>query len=282
MYSVESVSAYFSKKADVYDRDDNLPYWRFSNELLWEFMRTEFLDELKQEVPGFSFLDAGCGTAIWTEKILSYCPMSKATALDLTPEMLGLAQAKLAHFGAERAQVRQQDLNKIDEYKGVARFELVISFHNVLSFVQDPQEVIGTFCDLLKPGGYLCLVVPNAFHALYFGAMNGKFEELRRVRDERKVRFKDDIPDMHVFDASEVREFLGRKWMNDIRIFGFPITFYPGMDDRKSEGGRARTMLGDPSTEYYKTLLDIEMEACRREEVSARGNDLFVVCQKPR
>ena len=57
MYSVESVSAYFSRKAEVYDRDDNLPYWRFSNDLLWNFMRDEFLDTLNADMSGPLALD---------------------------------------------------------------------------------------------------------------------------------------------------------------------------------------------------------------------------------
>src|ERR1700730_14319097 len=86
---VAEVQKYFAQKSGFYDAVDQQPYWAFSDFLLWELLRRFVLDKL-MTVDQIKLLDAGCGTARWSIKILQYLPSCIASLLDISPEMLAM------------------------------------------------------------------------------------------------------------------------------------------------------------------------------------------------
>ena len=85
-----STKDYFGPKAEVYDLTDTQSYWVFSDQLLWKLLDKYCLKPLADSNKNFHFLDAGCGTARWSSKILQNYSNCTATLLDITPEMLSV------------------------------------------------------------------------------------------------------------------------------------------------------------------------------------------------
>lgn len=277
---VAESKAYFAPKAQKYDDVDNQPYWAFSDELLWELLQTLVLNKL-QDRGVVHLLDAGAGTARWSSRIMQFLPMAQGTLIDASPDMLGVAKEKMERLGlADRSKIFERDLQTFDptEFQGQ---DLVISFHNVLSFVDKPEVVIDKLMRTLAPGGTMILVIPNRYHAAYFSLFQGRWKELERVRASWSVKFADSVPEMFVFTPDAARATLLNAGAADVKTYGFPVTIYPQMEETAIAGssGFAKKVLSDEMNRRF--LLDFEKELCQREEAAARGNNLLVIARKP-
>jgi ubiquinone/menaquinone biosynthesis C-methylase UbiE len=265
--------AYFAAKAPAYDDVDQQPYWAFSDALLWLLLR-RWSNGWLQRIS--TFLDAGCGTARWSIRILEENPDAHALLLDATREMLAVAKQKIAVRGwSDRVTFLERDLNFLDPQL-IAPQDLLICFHNVLSFVSDPQHVLHSLCRIIKPGGRLALVVPNAYHALYFSFSTGRWSEAERVRKHGTVRFTDAVPDMWVFTPSHVSRLLIEIGMRDVHVRGFPVTLYPGVEEtslRESSEGHVR-LFDDPQRRDW--ILALESALAEEPDSAARGNNLLI------
>lgn len=270
---------YFENKAERYDETDAQPYWAFSDRVLWQLLQDLALDGISNR-DEFRFLDAGAGTARWSLRLLQHFPESRGVLVDLSPDMLRVAERKLVAGGfRDRAQVRRADLGQIDAAE-LGRHDLVICFHNVLSFVSDPALVIGKLLAATESGGTLVLVIPNLFHAAYFSVAQQRWEELDRIERSKTVRFNDHVPEMCLFTPDETVSMLRRAGARVATAYGFPVTLYPGMQETHIEGssaGAIRTLSDDGRVQR---LLALERSLCRRPEAASRGNNLLVVARR--
>src|SRR6516225_4931780 len=101
----------------------------------------------------------GCGTGAFAERLLTahVSPETPYVAVDSSPTMIRLAQARLARFGS-RVQVQQTD--------GSLQFDAPSGSYDrfVSTYVADlliTSDIAALFCEahrLLLPGGRLCLV----------------------------------------------------------------------------------------------------------------------------
>jgi ubiquinone/menaquinone biosynthesis C-methylase UbiE len=101
----------------------------------------------------------GCGTGAFAERLLAahLSPEARYVAVDSSPTMIRLAQARLACFGS-RVEVRQTDGSlQFDALSGVYdRF--VSTYVADLLSAADIAEVLSEAHRLLRPEGLLCLV----------------------------------------------------------------------------------------------------------------------------
>lgn len=273
--------AYFDPKAAAYDKTDEQGYWAFSDKLLWHLLRTRALDKLAARKPDFTFLDAGCGTARWSMKLLQAYARCTGTLLDLTPNMLDVSRGKIAAAGyADRAALRLFDLNDLAAASDVPAYDLAICFHNVLSFVVDPAAVIRALIDRAASGATICLVIPNLYHAASFSAAQGRMEEVRRVLSASAVKFTAEVPEMWVFTPEKIRAVVAQTPARSCEVLGFPVTVYPGFEETQIEGesSACKTLFADQ--EAVSTLFDMECVLSSQSEAAARGNNLLVLIEK--
>ncbi len=136
--------AYYRARAQEYDETTE-----GVEELNGAFARAR--DLLQQRGPFEHILELACGTGAWTQVLLAMG--QDITALDAAPEMLTIAQQKLADA---RVHYQQVDLFA---WKPTREYHLVF-FANWLSHVR-PQELVAFLTKVahaVRPGGYMAIV----------------------------------------------------------------------------------------------------------------------------
>ena len=112
--------------------------------------------------PFDSLLDLGTGTGRMLE--LLHPLYSKAVGIDASSSMLAVARASLDRAGIANAQVRLGDIYNLPLPRD--SFD-VVTVHQVLHFLDDPERALAEAARVLRPGGRL-LIVDFAPHALEF------------------------------------------------------------------------------------------------------------------
>jgi ubiquinone/menaquinone biosynthesis C-methylase UbiE len=109
-----------------------------------------------------SLLDLGTGTGRLLELL---APLySRAVGIDASADMLAVARANLDKAGLAGAQVRLGDIHHLPF--GRDTFD-VVTIHQVLHYLADPERAVAEASRVLRPGGRL-LVVDFAPHDLEF------------------------------------------------------------------------------------------------------------------
>ena len=129
----------------------------------------------------------------------------------------------------------------------------------------------------MKKGAPLAVIVANKYHSLYFSVLTRKFENLETNLKKSLVQFTDDVPPMHTFTPASLRTLLSDSGFADIRVFGFPITIYPNMEETSLSDNSKEAISIFKDEKIYQLLLGIEKEACLNEEAAARGNMLLAI-----
>jgi ubiquinone/menaquinone biosynthesis C-methylase UbiE/DNA-binding transcriptional ArsR family regulator len=124
-----------------------------------------------------TMLDLGTGTGRLLELFAPY--YQSAVGIDMSREMLAFARAKLENARITKATIRQGDVSAPPVERG--RFDLV-TIHQVLHYLDEPQVVLNEAARALRPGGTL-LVVDFASHNL---------EYLRDKHAHQRLGFSDE------------------------------------------------------------------------------------------
>lgn len=134
---------------------------------------------LVEAVAGQKFglhIDLGSGTGRMIEL---FAPQARrAEGVDSSRKMLALARARLDDTGSGQASVRQADILGLPYADDCAD---LVTIHQVLHYLPEPQAAIKEAARILKPGGTL-LIADFAPHA---------FEELRQAHAHRRLGFAD-------------------------------------------------------------------------------------------
>jgi ubiquinone/menaquinone biosynthesis C-methylase UbiE len=112
--------------------------------------------------PFDSLLDLGTGTGRMLE--LLHPLYSKAVGIDAASSMLAVARANLDRAGITNTQVRLGDIYNLPLPRD--SFD-VVTVHQVLHFLDDPERALAEAARVLRPGGRL-LIVDFAPHELEF------------------------------------------------------------------------------------------------------------------
>lgn len=112
--------------------------------------------------PFDSLLDLGTGTGRLLELL---APLyARGVGIDASADMLSVARANLDGAGVANAQVRLGDLHRLPFPRD--SFD-VVTIHQVLHYLDDPEAALSEAARVLRPGGRL-LVVDFAPHELEF------------------------------------------------------------------------------------------------------------------
>jgi demethylmenaquinone methyltransferase/2-methoxy-6-polyprenyl-1,4-benzoquinol methylase/ArsR family transcriptional regulator len=105
------------------------------------------------DAPVQALLDLGAGTGRMLELL---APLAvRAVGVDLSPDMLNLARARMDERGLRNVQLRQGDVYAPPVER--AGYDLVV-IHQVLHFLDDPGRALREAAGLMRPGGRLVVV----------------------------------------------------------------------------------------------------------------------------
>lgn len=109
------------------------------------------------EFSGKRVLDFGCGAGASTMLLARMLPASDIVGVDLMSDLLGIAEARLQHYGYERVSLRQSP-HGLALPDGLGQFDLVIMsavYEHLLPV--ERRAVTAALWQLIRPGGYLFL-----------------------------------------------------------------------------------------------------------------------------
>lgn len=263
------VRSFFDRRARVYDRVADRPYWDFSDRVLLELLRLTVLPGLG-DGSGIRILDAGGGTGRWALHLLRELPRATALLADLSPGMLAAARRKAVRAGLSgRLELLAHDLHE-PLPRRLGRFDLVLCFHNVASLVADPAALFARLARAAAGGGRLALVLPSLWQAAAKVLRDGRPSELRRLAASSSVRYAPGVPEVLVFTPVLARVLLERAGCIDVAVRGFPVTVHPEGPDEALPAHLA-------SPRLRRRLVPLEAALCLSEEAAARGNNLLAI-----
>jgi len=165
----EQAQRYFAKNARAWD---SLRALHVSEAAVEAAMRSAL-----GERPFDSLLDLGTGTGRLLEV---FAPLySRAVGVDSSTEMLAVARANLGRAAIDTAQVRLADIYNLPFSRN--SFD-VVTVHQVLHYLDDPERAVREAARVIRPGGRV-LVVDFAPHAHEF---------LREEHAHRRLGFAHD------------------------------------------------------------------------------------------
>lgn len=106
--------------------------------------------------PGAVVLDVGCAGGQITLDLARH--VGQMTGIDLSPKLIGFAQARRKEEGVENASFRVATPD--DPSLGAGSFDAITAY-SVLHLVEDQRAALKRFHELLKPGGVLIAEIPR-------------------------------------------------------------------------------------------------------------------------
>lgn len=142
--NVRSLEKYYKLHAGIY----NLTRWAFL------FGRDKIIQEIGCDVAKWNILEIGCGTG-HNLKILKKCfPEAKITGIDVSPDMLQVAERSL---GKDVELLNQAYIRPLSE----SRYDMIVCSYT-LSMIPRYQDIMDAVKRDLRPGGIVAVV---DFHA---------------------------------------------------------------------------------------------------------------------
>lgn len=272
-----TVKKYFKNKASEYDLVDKQPYWVLSDTLLSNLILA-YCNKLPNN---FRFLDAGGGTGRWSIKIAKAFPKSNGTIIDISEDMLAEASKNIKKADLQnRLNIVCGDIHKVDKFVNHSKFDLIFNFHNVLGFVESPEKVINVLSQQLKNKGLLISLVPNLYHVIYFNLSLGKVDDAEQLEKLRKGKFVDDMPSIHFFTPQQIEKLYKNAGLKIVKLTGFPNTIYPGFQETQIKGSTESIMELLTKEKVFTKILKLETKLIEQPDISARGNNIFIVGEK--
>jgi ArsR family transcriptional regulator len=144
-----------------------------------------------------NLLDLGTGTGRMLDLLAPYC--DRAVGIDASPNMLAVARANLDRAGIANAQVRLGDIYNLPLPRDA--FD-VVTIHQVLHYLDEPERALAEAARVLRPGGRM-LIVDFAPHELEF---------LREEHAHRRLGFAEE----------QVRQWIEARGLELERVVDLP------------------------------------------------------------
>ncbi|MCP4315987.1 MAG: metalloregulator ArsR/SmtB family transcription factor [Hyphomicrobiales bacterium] len=175
------------------------------------------LVDMVGDTPFDSMLDLGTGTG----RILQlFAPLyRRGIGVDASRDMLAVARTNIDEAGISHASVRHADILNLQLERGT--FDL-ISIHQVLHFLQNPEEAIAEAARMLSPGGRV-VIVDFAPH---------EFEYLRDEHAHLRLGFETDAVSAWLNDAGLTVEQVVELTPEDKVEKGLTVTIWLARDPR--------------------------------------------------
>lgn len=271
------IMKYFKDKADRYDDVDEQIYWRLSDKLLWHFLQETVLKKFNTP---FLFLDAGGGTGRWSIKILEQFDNASGFICDLSTDMLEQAKTKKNKLAlGERLQLVNGNIQNMNQFND-KKFDVAFNFHNVLGFVDSPEDALKELARVTKSDGWVVSFVPNFYHCMFFNISVGSVDEAEYCYKHQKGRFTNDMPYMNLFTPQSITDLYERVDLKVEFISGFPSLIYPGYQETQLSGSTQGLMDILEQESSFDKIFDMEKSSSLHPGIAPRGNNLLVVGRK--
>jgi ubiquinone/menaquinone biosynthesis C-methylase UbiE len=138
-----------------------------------------YLNRIVAQHPGADVVDIGGGSG--TRAV----PLAKAgcrvVVIDASTDALASLARRATEAGVgERITALQADADQLDAVLPRASADLVL-YHQVVQDVDDPERSVAASAALLRPGGYLSVLVPGRLSAVLAAALAGRAAEAMSV-----------------------------------------------------------------------------------------------------
>jgi SAM-dependent methyltransferase len=138
-----------------------------------------YLDRIVSQHPGADVVDIGGGSG--TRAV----PLAKAgchvVVVDSSTDALASLARRAADAGVDgRITALQADADQLETVLPPASADLVL-YHQIVQDVDDPERSVATAAGLLRPGGYLSVLVPGRLSAVLADAVAGRSAEALSV-----------------------------------------------------------------------------------------------------
>ena len=126
--------------------------------------------------PGATVLEAGCGVGAQTVTLAARSPAARFTSIDVSPDSLAAAEARVAAAGLSNVSFQQADIFDLPFAPG--------SFDNVfvcfvLEHLDRPVEALAALRGLLRPGGTITVIEGDHGSAYFHPASAAADEAIR-------------------------------------------------------------------------------------------------------
>jgi S-adenosylmethionine-dependent methyltransferase len=221
-------------------------------------------------------VDVGGGTGGFAVPLASLG--HRVTVVDPNPDALAALQRRAAEAGvAEAIRAEQGDAGTLVPVVGRSSADLVIC-HGVLEYVEDPRTAVEDAVDVVRPGGFLSLLVANRLGAVLARAVSGRFSEARHLLDDPDGRSGETDPLPRRFDEETLRGLLARRptrvrLVHGVRLF---TDLLPGAlvdGDPEAAGGLLDLERHIADHPAYRSLVAVAAQLHLVVEVLSEGGD---------
>ncbi|XP_023240866.1 uncharacterized protein LOC111639267 [Centruroides sculpturatus] len=159
-------------------------------------------------------LDIGCGQGKSTKQILlPKCPkIKKIVAIDIVPNLLNYARS---NYHDDKIEYKEQNIVDRIETEDIAKYDKIFSSY-ALNYIGDYNKLFGNISQVLKPGGYFCILI--AAKAPVYSTLR----DLAKHRDWRLYIKPEEvlatIPPTHDWEdvGNDFRQFVSKFGLNAI------------------------------------------------------------------
>ncbi|HSX38734.1 MAG TPA: methyltransferase domain-containing protein [Chlamydiales bacterium] len=123
-----------------------------------------------------NILDFGCGDGKITAEMSHLVPNGSIIGIDLSTEMLHLAQIKFPHYAYPNLEFKKSDSLTFSDFPEAPLYDVICSF-SVFHLVANPLDTLKNLKSRLKLTGKLQLVIPTGTNSVLYRAANEIFSK---------------------------------------------------------------------------------------------------------
>lgn len=155
---------FYRSVSEYYDQDAGMDFEARAevNPLLGR-IRDDFR-RITLRYPFSKALEIGCGPGFDVEWFAARFPEREITGIDISENMVKLAQKRISTAGHHNVQIFMMDERSLPKRFGPASFDLVYVFFGALNTVADLSGAAGRIHDILAPGGHAVLTFVNKWY----------------------------------------------------------------------------------------------------------------------
>ncbi|MCC5916818.1 MAG: class I SAM-dependent methyltransferase [Cryomorphaceae bacterium] len=159
---------YYKKVESYYDEDATDFEFRYWQNAVLQRIRQSFRETVKR-IPAKKMLEIGFGPGFDLMNFARILPETEVYGVDISGEMVRLAQDKIADAGLRNAKVAQGSVEDVSRIFPNQKFDLIYVFFGALNTVADLNIVADCLKRLLLPQGKMVLTFVNKWYLAGMG-----------------------------------------------------------------------------------------------------------------